>query len=127
MGNNGVFVLDLGNTSGVHTMNVILNGSGAIDNIKFFSDPATIGDTVFCDVDDNGVQDPGEPGIPGVTVNLACAGPDGMLGTADDYADSQKSASRTDSPGCRSTGISVGHMPTSLPGGTVVGSTLTTH
>ena len=89
VGNNGVFVLDLGNTSGVHTMDVILNGSGAIDNIKFFSDPATIGDTVFCDVDDDGVQDPGEPGIPGVTVNLACAGPDGMLGTADDYTQSQ--------------------------------------
>ncbi len=31
---------------------------------------ATIGDTVFIDNDRDGVQDPGEPGQPGVTVNL---------------------------------------------------------
>jgi CshA-type fibril repeat protein len=32
--------------------------------------PVTIGDTVFFDANGNGVQDPGEPGIPGVTVTL---------------------------------------------------------
>ena len=32
----------------------------------------SIGDTVYCDTNGNGVQDPGEPGIPGVTVNLTC-------------------------------------------------------
>jgi len=88
-GNNGVLTVDFAPVSGVHRMDVILNGSGAIDNIKFFSDPATIGDTVFCDLDDDGFQDMGEPGIPGVTVNLVCAGSDGLLGTADDYTDSQ--------------------------------------
>ncbi|MGI9601166.1 MAG: SdrD B-like domain-containing protein [Acidimicrobiales bacterium] len=30
----------------------------------------TIGDLVFADVDGDGVRDPGEPGLPGVTVNL---------------------------------------------------------
>src|SRR5262249_39702960 len=30
----------------------------------------TIGDTIFQDVNGNGTQDPGEPGIPGVTVRL---------------------------------------------------------
>ena len=30
----------------------------------------TIGDTVWFDVDGDGVQDPGEPGIPGITVTL---------------------------------------------------------
>ena len=32
--------------------------------------PYLIGDTVFFDANGNGVQDPGEPGIPGVVVNL---------------------------------------------------------
>ncbi|MCA9322727.1 MAG: hypothetical protein KDB53_18440 [Planctomycetes bacterium] len=32
-----------------------------------------IGDTVFCDPNGNGVQDAGEPGLPGVTVTLNCS------------------------------------------------------
>ena len=39
--------------------------------------PGNIGDTVYCDLNDNGVQDPGEPGEPGITVNLSCLLPDG--------------------------------------------------
>lgn len=36
---------------------------------------ASIGGTVWNDLNDNGIQDPGEPGIPGVTVNLMnCSG-----------------------------------------------------
>jgi len=54
-----------------------------------FITPGEIGDFVWCDIDLDGVQDPGEPGIAGVIVNLVCAGPDGMIGTADDYTDSQ--------------------------------------
>jgi len=49
-----------------------------------FPPPGTIGDLVFCDLDDDGVFDPGEPGVEGVTVTLTCAGPDQQLGTADD-------------------------------------------
>ena len=58
-------------------MRVLLNGSGGIDDIVFARDPGEIGDTVFCDVDDDGQQDPGDPGIPGVLVELACVGPVG--------------------------------------------------
>ena len=36
--------------------------------------PGEIGDTVFCDLDNDGVQDDNEPGIPGVTVTLICDG-----------------------------------------------------
>ncbi len=36
-----------------------------------------IGDTVFCDANDNGTQDPGEPGVPGVQVELLCTLLDG--------------------------------------------------
>ncbi|MGQ0722879.1 MAG: SdrD B-like domain-containing protein [Candidatus Eiseniibacteriota bacterium] len=36
--------------------------------------PGAIGDFVWCDANDDGVQDPGEPGIPGIVVNLDCDG-----------------------------------------------------
>ncbi len=44
----------------------------------------SLGDTVYNDTNGNGVQDTGEPGIGGVPVNLAGAGPDGIFGTPDD-------------------------------------------
>ncbi len=43
-----------------------------------------LGDRVWWDLDRDGVQDPGEPGIPGVAITVTYAGPDGELGTADD-------------------------------------------
>jgi len=46
--------------------------------------PGSIGDDVFIDLNNDGVRDPGEPGIPGVTVNLIDPGADGVCGTADD-------------------------------------------
>ena len=46
--------------------------------------PNSIGDTVWLDVDRDGVQDAGEAGIPGVTVQLTWAGPDGNLATTAD-------------------------------------------
>ncbi|GAA6623223.1 SdrD B-like domain-containing protein [Scytonema sp. NUACC26] len=44
----------------------------------------TIGDTVFTDTNGNNVQDPGEPGLPNITLVLTGAGPDGQIGTPDD-------------------------------------------
>ena len=44
----------------------------------------SIGDTVWLDVNRDGVQDPGEPNIPGVTVQLTWYGPDGVPGGGDD-------------------------------------------
>ncbi|HQY32824.1 MAG TPA: SdrD B-like domain-containing protein [Actinotalea sp.] len=43
-----------------------------------------VGDRVWLDQDGDGVQDPGEPGIPGVEITVTSAGADGVLGTADD-------------------------------------------
>ncbi len=48
--------------------------------------PASIGDRVWDDVDGDGTQDPGEPGLSGVDLTLTGAGADGTLGTADDIA-----------------------------------------
>ena len=48
------------------------------------SSSAIIGDAVWSDVNGNGLLDPGEPGIGGVTLALKGPGTDGILGTADD-------------------------------------------
>lgn len=44
----------------------------------------SVGDTVWLDANGNGMQDEGEPGIPGVLVELTWYGPDGTRGTDDD-------------------------------------------
>ncbi len=47
--------------------------------------PVSIGDTVYFDANGDGKQaSTGEPGIPGATVTLKYAGPDGVFGTPDD-------------------------------------------
>lgn len=59
----------------------------ALEDTKVVQTPeGSIGDTVWIDLNRNGVQDPGEPGIPGVGLVLYDAGPDGQCGTADDIA-----------------------------------------
>ena len=45
--------------------------------------PNTVGDRVWYDSNGDGIQDPGETGIP-ATVTIVAAGPDGVLGNADD-------------------------------------------
>ncbi len=48
---------------------------------------AVVGNYVWSDADGDGLQDPGEPGIGGVTVELVSAGADGVLGTGDDVVE----------------------------------------
>lgn len=43
-----------------------------------------IGDRLWIDADGDGRQDPGEPGLASVPVDLLAAGPDGLFGTPDD-------------------------------------------
>ena len=45
-----------------------------------------IGDTVWIDANGNGIREPGESGIGGVSLILNSAGADGLCGTADDAA-----------------------------------------
>ncbi|MDB9527237.1 SdrD B-like domain-containing protein [Oscillatoria sp. CS-180] len=45
---------------------------------------AGLGDTVFFDTDRDGIQDAGEAGVEGVTVELIGGGVDGVIGTSDD-------------------------------------------
>ncbi|WP_322510765.1 SdrD B-like domain-containing protein, partial [Chloroflexus sp.] len=46
--------------------------------------PASLGDRVWNDLDYDGIQDAGEPGVSGVQVSLYRPGYDGVAGTADD-------------------------------------------
>jgi protocatechuate 3,4-dioxygenase beta subunit len=46
----------------------------------------SLGNKVWYDLDNDGVQDAGELGVAGVTVTLLDAGPDGILGNGDDGA-----------------------------------------
>ena len=72
-------------SSGAGTQTIVLApGQDYTDADFAYRQVGAIGDRVWQDVNENGVQDPGEPGIAGVTVNLLGAGPDGTLGTADD-------------------------------------------
>ena len=51
-----------------------------------YTGTAAFGDRIWLDFNGNGVQDVGEPGIPGVTVTAVWAGPDGDLNTTADNA-----------------------------------------
>jgi fimbrial isopeptide formation D2 family protein/uncharacterized repeat protein (TIGR01451 family) len=56
----------------------------APDVVSIEADLASIGDRVWLDVDDDGVQDPGEPGLANVDVTVTYLGPDANFGTGDD-------------------------------------------
>jgi hypothetical protein len=66
--------------SGSYVLTVYANGVGgpdSYDGVNFYLTGCTtppvlgrIGDTVFCDTNSNGTQDPGEAGIPGVKIDL---------------------------------------------------------
>jgi hypothetical protein len=80
---------------------------------------AALGDRVWYDIDGDGVQDPGEPGLAGVVLNLVWYGADGVPGGGDDSV----YTTSTDASGMYLfTGLAAGTYevlvdPASLPGG----------
>ncbi len=67
------------------TSQLVLNpGESDLDQDFGYVGTASIGDTIWLDLNGDGLQDPGEPGLPGVTVTVRSEGPDGTIGTADD-------------------------------------------
>ncbi|MCP3980670.1 MAG: hypothetical protein GY716_15310, partial [bacterium] len=69
-------------------LNVTLAAGGALVGTNFgYAIPdgaVTVGDRVWLDVNGDGIEDAGEPGLPNVHVQLFEAGTDGMPGTLDD-------------------------------------------
>ncbi|MEZ5189797.1 MAG: SdrD B-like domain-containing protein [Schumannella sp.] len=59
-------------------------GASDLDQDFGYAGTASLGDLVWLDLDDDGLRDPLEPGLPGIVVTARLAGADGVLGTADD-------------------------------------------
>ncbi len=77
---------------------VTLQPGQNIDTVDFGFQPPTqgsIGDTVFADVNGNGIQDQGEPGVSGATIKLIRPGQDGVFGTTDDQITEQNTDNTT--------------------------------
>jgi uncharacterized repeat protein (TIGR01451 family) len=94
---NGNYTIDLTDTNGLLTnlqpttapstagqLAVTVAGASVSGESFGYRSLGTIGEVVWSDSDGDGVRDPGEPGIGGVTVQIIISGLDGLFGTADD-------------------------------------------
>jgi uncharacterized repeat protein (TIGR01451 family) len=70
-------------------IHILAAGESATDLDFGYAGTGSIGDRVWNDSDNDGVQDGTETGLNGVNVQLLWAGPDGNLGTLDDIGVSQ--------------------------------------
>lgn len=76
---------DLDGTGTPNTTLVSLADGELRDDVDFgYQGNASVGDTIWYDLDGDGTQDVGEPGIDGATVTLVFGGADGNLATAVD-------------------------------------------
>ncbi|MEY2849546.1 MAG: hypothetical protein RI885_2213 [Actinomycetota bacterium] len=82
-------------------------GEADLDQDFGYRGGAAIGDSIWLDVNGDGVRQANEPGVPGVTLEVRHAGADGALGTADDIVASVT----TDAAG--------GYLVPGLPAGVV--------
>ncbi|NNE43685.1 MAG: hypothetical protein HKN12_05730, partial [Gemmatimonadetes bacterium] len=101
MPDNGSTIVDLGGTPNVSFVKVYLNGSGAIDELVLGESvpaPAQLGDLVWCDENENGIQDGTEPGLAGVTIDLTCTAADGTVTNLSTVTDATGSYLFTDLP-----------------------------
>ncbi len=64
-----------------YLINVSGGTTDSTGDFGYYVDPGSVGDTVFYDYDGDGVQDTGEPGISGVTVEMTISYPDGSTVT----------------------------------------------
>lgn len=101
---------------------VTLSG-GPISDADFgYQGSASIGDSVWWDMNADGLVDVGEPGIPGVGILLEFAGVDGIRGNADDLS----FTTTTDAAGIYLfTDLPEGDYVVSVTGGIPVGMTVT--
>jgi large repetitive protein len=80
-------------TAGTTRTATVTGGAAVLDaDFGLRTVTGTIGDRVWNDLNGDGVQDPGEPGLQGGTVVLTDDGPDGLFDTPDDLTTSTTSA-----------------------------------
>lgn len=76
-----------GSTAPLDAIEVLALPAAGVDGKLFFlTGTYSLGDLVWKDVDNSGTYNAGDTGIGGVEVGLIWAGPDGVIGTADDIA-----------------------------------------
>ncbi len=78
---DGVGLGDLNNRS-----DITLNGADRFDVNFGYAGALSLGDRLWHDLNGDGVQDVGEPGIAGVNMTLLFAGADGVFGSSDDFS-----------------------------------------
>jgi gliding motility-associated-like protein/uncharacterized repeat protein (TIGR01451 family) len=77
---------------------IIALGSGQVDmtiDMGIVPMPASIGNYVWNDTNNDGIQNPGEPVVPNVDIDLYNPGPDNIIGNADDIFVSTTTTSPT--------------------------------
>ena len=98
------FDADGGNDSS--TLVTLASGQASTTTNFGYAAAGTLGGVVWLDLNADGVQQPGEPGLPNVSVRIREAGADGVLGNADDVLS-----------GPSVTGATGSYSFTGLPGG----------
>jgi len=95
------------------------------DDFGYIGDP-TIGDTVFIDLDGDGVQDALEPGLSGVVLTIRHSGADTVLNTADDivFTVTTDGTGNYLVPGLPDGPVEVSYDPAAMPAGYVPSSDL---
>ncbi|MEI7685833.1 MAG: SdrD B-like domain-containing protein, partial [Planctomycetota bacterium] len=83
---NATQTFDLNGALDNSATRTLTNGEAATDVNFGYRGAASVGDTVWLDLNGDGIRQAGEGGIPGATVTLQTAGADGTLGTADDVS-----------------------------------------
>ncbi len=72
------------NASGITPIVTLTSGENNTSIDAGIIQPASLGDTVFLDRNNNGIQDSGESGFSGVSVTLTGGGTDGLISTTGD-------------------------------------------
>ena len=70
-----------------YTVTVSGGQTNTTGDFGYYRLPATLGNWVWYDANDNGIQDSGEVGIPGITVVLTITYPNGVVSTVADVTD----------------------------------------
>ena len=85
-GASGFFGTTAGTIGDSGTASGERNGSGNVNDYRAQDSErlGSMGDRVYLDLDGDGVQDAGEPGLVGVPVTVRWEGPDGKFGNGDD-------------------------------------------
>ncbi|MBH0008135.1 SdrD B-like domain-containing protein [Salinibacterium sp. SWN1162] len=100
---------------------VLSAGEANLEQDFGYAGDAGVGDLLWLDVDNDGVQGANEPGLPGIVITITSPGTDGVFGTADDIvitATTDENGNYLEE-GLPAGEVQVSYDPTTLPEGYV--------